>query len=74
MFSPDRGLEALNDSHIVAIDAGTGSGRCVIFDLDGGQIAVASREWSHATIPTARGSRVFDTERNWGIMSLDDYG
>jgi autoinducer 2 (AI-2) kinase len=57
-----------NDAYIAAIDAGTGSGRCVIFDLDGTQIAVAGREWSHATISTAPGSRVFDTETNWNLV------
>jgi len=56
------------ERYIAAIDAGTGSGRCVIFDLDGRQIAAASREWSHATIPTAPGSRVFDTEANWNLL------
>ncbi len=58
----------MSQSYIAAMDAGTGSGRCVIFDLDGHQIAVANREWSHPTIPTAPGSRVFDTHVNWNLI------
>jgi len=56
------------DNYIAAIDAGTGSGRCVVFDLEGSQVSFATREWSHATIPNAPGSQVFDTETNWRLI------
>ena len=58
----------LNHSHIAAIDAGTGSGRCLIFDPEGRQISFGTREWSHSTIPTVPGSQVFDTEGNWNLL------
>ena len=54
--------------YVAAIDAGTGSGRCVIFDSQGNQIAFASREWSHPTIPEFPGSFVFETERDWKLL------
>ena len=55
--------------YIAAIDAGTGSGRCVIFDSQGTQIALASREWSHPSLPEYPGSFIFETERNWKLLS-----
>jgi len=55
-------------NYIAAIDAGTGSGRCVIFDTQGTQIALASREWSHPSLPDYPGSFVFDTEQNWKLL------
>ena len=58
----------MNESYIAAIDAGTGSGRCIIFGLEGRQLSSAAREWSHASIPNVPGSQVFDTERNWGLL------
>jgi len=58
----------LVDNYIAAIDAGTGSGRSVIFDLEGVQVSFATREWSHAALPDAPGSQVFDTERNWTLI------
>jgi len=53
---------------LVAIDAGTGSGRCVIFDSQGNQIAIASREWSHPSIPGFPGAFTFETEKNWQLL------
>lgn len=37
--------------YLMAIDAGTGSVRAVIFDISGNQISAYSREWDHKTIP-----------------------
>jgi autoinducer 2 (AI-2) kinase len=54
--------------YLAAIDAGTGSGRCAIFDSAGNQIAIASREWSHQSIPEFPGSAVFDTGKNWQLL------
>jgi sugar (pentulose or hexulose) kinase len=34
-------------SYLLALDAGTGSVRAVIFDLQGNQIAVGQAEWKH---------------------------
>ena len=33
--------------YLMALDAGTGSIRAVIFDLEGNQIAVGQAEWRH---------------------------
>ncbi|MBK7975871.1 MAG: FGGY-family carbohydrate kinase [Deltaproteobacteria bacterium] len=37
---------------VLALDAGTGSGRAAIFTLDGALIAVADRQWSFTTPPS----------------------
>jgi autoinducer 2 (AI-2) kinase len=53
--------------YLMAIDAGTGSVRAVIFDTDGNQIAVAQEEWTHLQIEGVPNSMGFDTEKNWEI-------
>jgi autoinducer-2 kinase len=53
----------------LAIDLGTGSCRAILFDLDGHQLAVAQREWSHAELQGYPGSQVFDTAGNWTLIS-----
>lgn len=58
----------MSDELLLAIDAGTGSCRAVLFDLDGTQVAIAQREWSHAEQPGAEGSQVFNTRRNWSLI------
>ena len=55
-------------SHLLAIDLGTGSCRAVLFDEAGAQVAIGQREWSHAGLPDAPGSQVFDTARNWALI------
>jgi autoinducer 2 (AI-2) kinase len=55
-------------SHTLAIDLGTGSCRAVLFAEDGTQAAIGQREWSHARLPDAPGSQVFDTARNWILI------
>ena len=51
----------------MAIDAGTGSVRAVIFDTDGKQIAVAQKEWVHLEVEGVENSMTFDTETNWDL-------
>jgi autoinducer 2 (AI-2) kinase len=51
----------------MAIDAGTGSVRAVIFDIAGNQLACAQREWEHLEDPRWPGSMCFDWERNWNL-------
>jgi autoinducer 2 (AI-2) kinase len=55
--------------YLMALDAGTGSGRCVIFDERGTQLAVSQQEWTHKTDPRFPGSMEFDVEKNWRILS-----
>ncbi|HEY2789950.1 MAG TPA: autoinducer-2 kinase [Gaiellales bacterium] len=54
--------------HLLTIDAGTGSVRAVLFDLDGNQVAIGQREYSHAPAPGVPGSQVFDTAGNWRLV------
>ncbi|PLR81221.1 autoinducer-2 kinase [Bacillus sp. V33-4] len=50
---------------ILAIDAGTGSIRAVLFDIKGNQLGVSQVEWSHVTDEQYPGSMEFDCETNW---------
>jgi autoinducer 2 (AI-2) kinase len=52
----------------LAIDAGTGSCRAVLFNEAGRQVALAQHEWSHAAAPGIPGSQVFDTDGNWRLI------
>ena len=61
---PDPG----GDGYILALDAGTGSCRAVLFDLAGRQVALAQREWSHPADPAITGSQNFDTAGNWALI------
>ena len=54
----------------MAIDAGTGSCRAIIFDRAGKQVSVSQREWSHYPERGFPGSQVFDTAGNWKLISL----
>ncbi|HEV2029115.1 MAG TPA: autoinducer-2 kinase [Candidatus Dormibacteraeota bacterium] len=54
---------------LLALDAGTGSCRAVLFALDGSQVGMAQREWAHAELPGVPGSQVFDTESNWKLIA-----
>jgi autoinducer 2 (AI-2) kinase len=51
----------------MAIDAGTGSVRAVIFDTEGNQISVAQEEWTHLEVEGVPNSMTFDTAKNWNI-------
>jgi len=51
----------------MAIDAGTGSVRAVIFDIEGNQISVAQKEWTHLEVEDVSNSMTFDTEKNWDL-------
>jgi autoinducer-2 kinase len=58
----------VSEELLLAIDAGTGSCRAVLFDAAGEQVSVGQREWSHAEEPGVPGSQAFDTERNWHLI------
>ncbi len=51
----------------MAIDAGTGSVRAVIFDTQGNQISVAQKEWIHLEEEGVPHSMGFDTKSNWDL-------
>ncbi|MDO4698784.1 MAG: autoinducer-2 kinase [Pasteurellaceae bacterium] len=56
-----------NQTYLMALDAGTGSIRAVIFDLDGNQIGTAQQEWTHLSNPEIPGSMEFDLANNWQL-------
>jgi autoinducer 2 (AI-2) kinase len=53
---------------LLAVDAGTGSCRAVLFDTTGAQIAIGQREYSHHPAAGVPGSQVFDTAANWELV------
>jgi len=53
--------------YLMAIDAGTGSVRAVIFDTKGNQVSVAQQEWIHLEVEGVPNSMTFDVEKNWEL-------
>ncbi|MCK9455080.1 MAG: autoinducer-2 kinase [Sulfurimonas sp.] len=53
--------------YLMAIDAGTGSIRAVIFDTLGNQVSVAQREWTHLEEEGVANSMSFDFKANWAL-------
>jgi len=54
---------------LLAIDAGTGSCRALLFTPEGEQVAVSLREWTHHEPPGVPGGQDFDTHANWLLIS-----
>ena len=50
--------------YVMAIDAGTGSGRAAIYGLDGSIAGIAQEEWSHPAVEGVAGGLDFDTNAN----------
>lgn len=57
----------MSKKYLLAVDAGTGSVRAVLFDLDGNQIACVQQEWEHKEDPRYPGSMDFDWAFNWEL-------
>ncbi|QOP46734.1 autoinducer-2 kinase [Sulfurimonas paralvinellae] len=57
----------MKQQYLLAIDAGTGSVRAVIFDTEGNQIAVAQQEWMHLEEAGVPDSMSFDFHNNWKL-------
>jgi autoinducer 2 (AI-2) kinase len=55
-------------THFLVLDAGTGSGRAVIFDREGRQIGFAQEEWRHLPEPGVPGSMAFDVQAGWALL------
>jgi autoinducer-2 kinase len=51
--------------YLLAVDAGTGSCRALLFTVAGEQVAVSLREWTHREPPDVPGGQDFDVESNW---------
>jgi len=58
----------VSDELLLAIDAGTGSARAVLFTPDGAQVGIGQREYSHPELPGVPGSQVFATDENWRLI------
>ena len=52
---------------LMAVDAGTGSVRAVLFSLDGEQLGCVQQEWTHKEDPRYPGSMDFDWVHNWEL-------
>ena len=59
----------MGQKYLMAIDAGTGSVRAVLFDTEGNQIGVSQQEWFHREDPRWPGSMDFDWTHNWELAS-----
>ncbi|TKI68920.1 autoinducer-2 kinase [Sulfurimonas crateris] len=55
-------------NYLMAIDAGTGSVRAVIFDTLGNQVSVAQKEWTHLEEEGVPNSMSFDFDANWILV------
>ena len=56
------------EKYLMAIDAGTGSIRALLFDLNGHQLGCQQLEWSHREDPRWPGSMDFDWQANWQMV------
>jgi len=54
--------------YLMAIDAGTGSIRVVIFDINGNQISLSQQEWIHLEEQGVENSMSFDFDNNWLLV------
>ena len=54
--------------YLLTIDAGTGSGRAVLFDLAGNQVGIGQEEWTHISEPGVPNSMGFDCAANWQLI------
>jgi len=59
----------MRQHYFLTIDAGTGSGRAVIFDTHGKQISIAQKEWTHLSEEGVANSMTFDYMENWKLLS-----
>ena len=55
------------NKYLMAIDAGTGSIRAVIFDTKGNQISMSQQEWTHKEEDGVPNSMSFDWDTNWEL-------
>jgi len=54
--------------YVLAFDAGTGSGRALLFNFEARVVASASREWAFPVLSEFPGSAVFETENSWKLL------
>jgi autoinducer 2 (AI-2) kinase len=56
-------------AYLMAVDAGTGSVRAVLFDTEGRQVSCVQREWFHREDPRYPGSMDFDWTGGWRLAA-----
>lgn len=56
------------ENYFLVIDAGTGGGRCLIFDDLGNLVTVAYEEWTFSTPPEIPMGKEFDPDEFWRII------
>ena len=54
--------------YLLGLDAGSGSVRALLVDVESGRTTVAVRRWEHPPAPDGWGYD-FDTDRNWGLLA-----
>lgn len=59
----------MENKYLLALDAGTGSVRAVLFTQQGEQVAQVQHEWTHGEDPRYPGSMDFDWVHNWHLAS-----
>lgn len=59
----------MSEQYLLAVDAGTGSVRAVLFDTEGKQLGCVQEEWEHKEDSRYPGSMNFDWEYNWHLAS-----
>jgi autoinducer 2 (AI-2) kinase len=57
----------MSKEYLLAVDAGTGSIRAVLFTTDGKQVGVYQKEWEHSTDSQYPGSMNFEWDKNWTL-------
>ncbi len=58
----------MSRAYFLTNDAGTGSGRAVIFDTMGRQVSIGQQEWTHLSEEGVANSMGFDYTENWDIL------
>ena len=59
----------MDNRYLLALDAGTGSVRAVLFTQQGEQVAQVQQEWTHGEDPRYPGSMDFDWAHNWHLAA-----
>jgi autoinducer 2 (AI-2) kinase len=59
----------MTSRYLLAIDAGTGSCRAVLFTETGDQAGVGQREWTHSAPPGIPGAQDFDVDAGWRAIA-----
>ena len=57
------------DGYLLALDAGIGGGRCLIFTCDGTLVGRGYHEWTAETVPGVPGGLSFDPDHYWATLA-----